>query len=129
MWATAGSLDEFVVRAEAAWTGGVEFAEVRVMPGPLQLRAPGSDPVDCPDSGTAYNTSLPDGQQDTDCYLTFTRSSARQAGGTTLVTASTVWTASWTGTGAGSPQVLPSTPASSSFPLPVAEVQSVVVSG
>jgi hypothetical protein len=95
----------------------------------------GSAPVTCAGPGTAYDRSLPESQQSTDCSHTFRRSSADQPQtGSSVndrfftVTVTTSWQVTWTGS-AGGGGTLPVLTTSSSFPLAVAQRQTVVTGG
>jgi hypothetical protein len=95
----------------------------------------GSAPVVCDGPGTAYDTSRPASAQSTQCSYTYRRSSADQPQtGPSIndrfftVTVTTTWQVTWVGT-AGSSGTLPVLTTSSSFPLAVAQRQTVVTGG
>lgn len=82
--------------------------------------------VTCSGPGTAYNPSIPDEQQSTDCSNTYRRTSARVPGQAFRVRATTLWHATWTVTGAPGGGDLGIVPRSSPpMPLRVGEVQAV----
>lgn len=91
--------------------------------------------VMCNGPGTPYDRTLPESQQSTYCAHTYRRSSADQpqTGPSTndrffTVTVTTTWQVTWTGS-AGSGGALPVLTTTSSFPLAVAQRQTVVTSG
>lgn len=95
----------------------------------------GSDPLVCAGPGTAYDRSRPDSEQSTDCSYTYRRSSAEQPQTGPdpndrffTVTVTTTWQVSWRGSG-GAGGVLPPMRRTSTFPLAVAQRQTVVTSG
>ncbi len=95
----------------------------------------GSEPFTCAGPGTPYDRSRPESVQSTDCSYTYRRSSAEQpqtGPGENdrffTVTVTTRWRVTWTGTG-GSGGTLPVLTRSSSFPLAVAQRQTVVTGG
>jgi hypothetical protein len=95
----------------------------------------GSEPLVCAGSGTPYDRSRPEGLQSTDCSYTYRRSSAEQPQtGPDVndrfftVTVTTVWEVTWRGSG-GSGGTLPRLSRTSSFPLAVAQRQTVVTGG
>ncbi len=95
----------------------------------------GSEPFTCAGPGTVYDRSRPEGAQSTDCSHTYRRSSAGQpqTGPSEndrffTVTVTTRWQVTWTGTG-GSSGTLPVLTRSSSFPIAVAQRQTVVTGG
>lgn len=95
----------------------------------------GSSPFTCPGPGTPYDRARPESEQSTDCSYTYRRSSADQpqTGSNDndrffTVTVTTTWQVSWSGP-AGSGGTLPVLTRSSSFPLPVAQRQTVVTGG
>jgi hypothetical protein len=82
--------------------------------------------VTCGGPGTAYNASVPDEQQSTDCSNTYRRTSARESGKSFRVRATIQWRATWTVTGAPGGGDLGVVPRSSaSVPLRVGEAQAV----
>lgn len=95
----------------------------------------GSQPLVCPGPGTAYDRSRPESAQSTDCSYAYRRSSAGQPQtGPDVndrfftVTVTTVWEVTWRGSG-GSGGTLPRLTRTSSFPLAVAQRQTVVTGG
>lgn len=95
----------------------------------------GSAPFTCPGPGTPYDRARPESGQSTDCSYTYRRSSADQpqTGADDndrffTVTVTTTWQVTWSGP-AGSGGTLPVLTRSSSFPLPVAQRQTVVTGG
>jgi hypothetical protein len=115
---------------------GPVWAEVTATPMSTTWDAgDGSAPVVCAGPGTPYDTTRPESQQSTDCSSTYRRSSADQPQtGPSVndrfftVTVTTTWQVSWTGA-AGSGGTLPVLTTSSSFPLAVAQRQTVVTGG
>lgn len=115
---------------------GPVWAEVTATPVSTTWDAgDGSTPVVCAGPGTPYDTSMPASEQSTDCSYTYRRSSAGQPQtGPSVndrfftVTVTTTWQVSWTGT-AGSGGTLPQLTTSRSFPLAVAQRQTVVTGG
>jgi hypothetical protein len=115
---------------------GPVWAEVTATPVSTTWDAgDGSAPVTCAGPGTAYDASLPESQQSTDCSHTYRRSSADQPQtGPSVndrfftVTVTTSWQVTWNGP-AGSGGTLPVLTTSSSFPLAVAQRQTVVTGG
>lgn len=95
----------------------------------------GSALLVCAGPGTVYDRSRPESVQSTDCSYTYRRSSAEQPQtGPDIndrfftVTVTTTWQVSWTGMG-GSGGTLPALTRSSTFPLAVAQRQTVVTGG
>jgi hypothetical protein len=95
----------------------------------------GTEPFTCAGPGTVYDRSRPESAQSTDCAYTYRRSSADQpqtGPGENdryfTVTVTTRWQVTWTGTG-GSGGTLPELTRTSSFPLAVAQRQTVVTGG
>lgn len=95
----------------------------------------GSSPFTCGGPGRAYDRSRSESEQSTDCSYTYGRSSADQPQTGSddndrffTVTVTTTWQVSWSGP-AGSGGTLPVLTRSSSFPLPVAQRQTVVTGG
>ena len=95
----------------------------------------GSPVVTCSGPGTPYDKSEPASAQSSDCTYTYTRSSASQPqtgpGANDryfTVTVTTTWSVTWVGAG-GMSGTLPVISRSRSFPLRVAERQSVVTGG
>lgn len=95
----------------------------------------GSPLLSCAGPGTPYDRNRPEAGQSTDCAYTYPRSSAQQPQtGPSVndrfftVTVATTWQVSWTGSG-GSGGTLPVLTRSHSFPLAVAQRQTVVTSG
>jgi hypothetical protein len=95
----------------------------------------GSEPLICSGPGTAYDRSRPESVQSTDCSYTYRRSSAQQpqTGPNAnnrffTVTVTTTWQVTWRGS-AGSGGQLPALTRTSSFPLAVAQRQTVVTGG
>lgn len=95
----------------------------------------GSAPVVCEGSGTPYDLARPANAQSTDCSYTYRRTSGDepQSGPSVndrffTVTVTTTWQVTWVGV-AGSRGTLPVLTTSSSFPLAVAQRQTVVTGG
>lgn len=115
---------------------GPVWAEVTATPVSTSWDAgDGSAPMLCDGPGTPYDRSLPESQQSTDCAYTYRRSSADQpqTGPSNndrffTVTVTTSWQVTWTGS-AGSGGTLPVLTTTSSFPLAVAQRQTVVTGG
>jgi hypothetical protein len=117
-------------------TAGPVWAEVTATPvGTSWDPGDGSAPLVCPGPGTAYDRSRPESVQSSDCSYTYRHSSAAQPQtGPDVndrfftVTVTTVWEVSWRGSG-GSGGTLPRMSRSSSFPLAVAQRQTVNTGG
>ncbi len=95
----------------------------------------GSAPLVCAGPGTAYDRARPESEQSTDCSYIYRRSSAGQpqtGPGENdrffTVTVTTTWQVTWTGSG-GNGGTLPALTRSRSFPLAVAQRQTVVTGG
>jgi hypothetical protein len=95
----------------------------------------GSQPVTCWGPGTPYDTSVPVSDQTTTCSYTYPRSSADQpqTGPNPndrffTVTVTTKWSVSWVGAG-GAGGALPVIARTTTFPLAVAQRETVVTSG
>ena len=122
VWLTNGSFETVEVTARS----GPNWATVTLTPEQLSLSAPNAVQVgSCASGGTVYDLSRPAASQSTDCALQFSRSSAAQPGNVYQVSATTSWSATWTGSD-GSGGVLEGATQTATFDLPVAEVQSVV---
>jgi hypothetical protein len=92
----------------------------------------GSPPVSCAGPGVAYDPTLPLDSQASSCAFTYARSSAGQpqAGPNPNdrffpVTVTVIWRVDWQGS-AGTAGVLPALTTTSTFPLPVAQRQTLV---
>lgn len=117
-------------------TAGPVWAEVTATPVRTSWDpGDGSAPLVCAGPGTPYDRSRPEGAQSTDCSYTYRRSSADQpqTGPDAndrffTVTVTTTWQVSWRGAG-GSGGQLPALTRTSSFPLAVAQRQTVVTGG
>ena len=86
----------------------------------------------CPGPGTPYDVDLPSNDQSTGCSHVFSRTSAGEPSplgtpddGSFTVTATVVWSVSWTSTGVAGGGELPTLFTTSSTPLRVAQVESV----
>jgi hypothetical protein len=127
----------------AAWrvlrqrtSAGPVWAEVVATPVSTTWDAgDGTGSFSCAGPGTAYDRSRPVSDQSTECSYAYRRSSAEQpqtGPGENdryfTVTVTTRWQVTWTGTG-GSGGTLPELTRSSSFPLAVAQRQTVVTGG
>jgi hypothetical protein len=77
----------------------------------------------CDGPGVAYDTSLPDESQATDCSYTFTRSSVNELGGLYRARATMWWRVSWTASD-GSGGSLPDVYRFTDFTLRVGELQA-----
>ena len=117
-------------------TAGPVWAEVTATPVSTSWDpGDGAVPLVCAGPGTPYDRSRPDSAQSTDCSYTYRRSSADQpqTGPDAndrffTVTVTTTWQVSWRGAG-GSGGQLPALTRTSSFPLGVAQRQTVVTGG
>jgi hypothetical protein len=115
---------------------GPVWAEVTATPvSTLWDPGDGSEPLVCAGPGTAYDRSRPEAGQSTDCSYIYRRSSAEQPqtgpdvnNRYFTVRVTTVWDVSWRGSG-GSGGSLPRLTRTSSFPLAVAQRQTVVTGG
>jgi hypothetical protein len=108
-------------RAEA----GAVWAEVTARPARLTINpGAGQPPVSCAGPGAAYDRTRPAATQHSDCFHTYTRSSAGLPGSAYRVTVTVSWGGTWQGSG-GTGGTLPTLSRSTSFPLPVAEGQAV----
>lgn len=117
VWPTGSTLRPVVSRAES----GPNWAEVRAVPGQLTLSADNATVGDCT-RAPAYTTGAPENA--TDCYVEFSRSSART--GTSSITVTVRWTVTLT-TSDGRNEVLDAAfPRDTAVQIPVAEVQSVL---
>jgi hypothetical protein len=132
LWVEPGSWRELRQRTSA---GPVSVEVVATPVGTTWDPGDGSDPFTCSGPGTVYDRSRPESVQSTDCSYTYRRSSAArpQTGPEDndrffTVTVTTRWQVTWTGTG-GSGGTLPVLTRSSSFPLAVAQRQTVVTGG
>jgi len=95
----------------------------------------GSPPVSCAGAGVAYDPTVPLDAQSSRCTYTYVHSSAGQpqAGPDPNdrffpVTVTVTWRVDWQGSG-GTAGVLPALTTTSTFPLPVAERQTLVTRG
>jgi hypothetical protein len=117
-------------------TAGPVWAEVTATPVSTSWDpGDGSAPLVCAGPGTPYDRSRPESAQSTDCSYTYRRSSANepQTGPDAndrffTVTVTTTWQVSWRGAG-GSGGQLPALTRTSSFPVAVAQRQTVVTGG
>jgi hypothetical protein len=115
---------------------GPVWAEVTATPVSTTWDAgDGSAPVVCPGPGTPYDTTQPEAGQLTDCSHTYRRTTADQPQtGPSVndrfftVTVTTSWQVTWIGS-AGSGGTLPVLTTSSTFPLAVAQRETVVTGG
>jgi hypothetical protein len=131
-WVAPGSWQVLRQRTEA----GPVWAEVTASPVSTSWDpGDGSAPVVCAGPGTRYDRARPESEQSTDCSYVYRRSSADQPQtGPDVndrfftVTVTTVWDVSWTGSG-GSGGSLPQLTRSSTFPLAVAQRQTVNTGG
>ena len=95
----------------------------------------GSPPVSCAGAGVAYDPTVPLDAQSSSCTYTYARSSASQPQDGSApndrffpVTVTVTWRVEWQGSG-GTAGVLPALTTTSTFPLPVAERQTLVTRG
>lgn len=117
-------------------TAGPVWAEVTATPVSTSWDpGDGSQPLVCAGPGTAYDRSRPESEQSTDCSYIYRRSSAEQPQtGRDVndryftVTVTTTWQVTWRGSG-GSGGTLPALTRTGSFPLAVAQRQTVVTGG
>ncbi|MGQ0631500.1 MAG: hypothetical protein ACT4P1_10685 [Sporichthyaceae bacterium] len=85
----------------------------------------GSDPVRCAGAGRPWSAT---GTSATPCLYTYTRSSAAQPGNVYIARVTVTWRVSWRGSG-GLGGTLPLMERQTTFPVAVAERQTVVVGG
>jgi hypothetical protein len=131
-WVDAASWQPLSQRTQA----GPVWAQVTATPTSTTWDpGDGSAPVTCAGSGTAYDTTRPAAGQSTDCSFIYRHTSGNQpqAGPSAndrffIVTVTTTWNVTWVGTG-GSGGTLPTISTSSSFPLAVAQRETVVTNG
>lgn len=96
----------------------------------MEVSAPGAGPASCADTGTAWAAGAAPS-----CSIRFTRSSANQpvktgqSLPTSTLTASATWRATWVSSLDATPRPLPDQSISTMAEVPVAEIESVVVSG
>jgi hypothetical protein len=117
-------------------TAGPVWAEVTATPvSSTWDPGDGSQPLVCAGPGTSYDRSRPESEQSTDCAYTYRRSSAGQPQTGPeendrffTVTVTTTWQVTWTGSG-GNGGTLPPLTRTRSFPLAVAQRQTVVTGG
>ncbi len=115
VWATGNTPRSVTVTASAGSTS----ATVTASSAGLQLSAPDGKPS-CQGFGIAWHSGMPEGSSP--CTISFNRSSAH-LGGTTPLTVSVAYSATYTATD-GSSGDLPAVTATSTINLPVAEVQT-----
>jgi hypothetical protein len=131
-WVDAGSWRPLSQRTQA----GPVWAEVTATPTSTTWDpGDGSAPVTCAGPGTEYDTTRPASAQSTDCSFTYRHTSGNQpqTGPSAndrffTVTVTTTWNVTWVGTG-GSGGTLPTISTSRSFPLAVAQRETVVTNG
>ena len=115
VWATGNTPRSVTVTASA----GATSATVTAVSAGLQLSAPDGKPS-CQGFGIAWHSGMPEGSSP--CTISFNRSSAH-LGGTTPLTVSVAYSATYTATD-GSGGDLPAVTATNTINLPVAEVQT-----
>ena len=115
VWATGNTPRSVTVTASA----GATSATVTAASAGLQLSAPDGKPS-CQGFGIAWHSGMPEGSSP--CTISFNRSSAH-LGGTTPLTVSVAYSATYTATD-GSGGDLPAVTATNTINLPVAEVQT-----
>ena len=115
VWATGNTPRSVTVTASAGSTS----ATVTAASAGLQLSAPDGKPS-CQGFGVAWHSGMPEGSSP--CTISFNRSSAH-LGGTTPLTVSVAYSATYTATD-GSSGDLPAVTATNTVNLPVAEVQT-----
>ena len=115
VWATGNTPRSVTVTASA----GTTSATVTAASAGLQLSAPDGKPS-CQGFGVAWHSGMPEGSSP--CTISFNRSSAH-LGGTTPLTVSVAYSATYTATD-GSGGDLPAVTATNTINLPVAEVQT-----
>lgn len=131
-WVDPGQWQPLQQRTQA----GPVWAEVTATPFSTTWDAgDGSEPVTCGGPGTPYDVTRPAAAQSTDCSYIYRRTTADQPQtGPSVndrfftVTVTTSWRVTWVGT-AGSGGTLPVLTTSSSFPLAVAQRETVVTGG
>lgn len=108
----------------ASATAGPVAAVVTARPQAVVWDLGNGERVTCHGPGTPYDPARPADAQHTDCSYTYARGSAGQPGDVFTVSATVVWSASWTATGAPGGGDLPALTTTSSVPVRVAEVQA-----
>ncbi|WP_327586980.1 hypothetical protein OHA25_08205 [Nonomuraea sp. NBC_00507] len=102
------------------------FAQVVATPREIRLEPGNGDRQrSCASLGTPFNPALAADGQNSDCFVTYPRSSAGLANQAYKVTASVIWYASWTGSG-GTGGQLPPVTVTTSVSVRVAEGQALV---
>lgn len=106
-------------------TAGDVWAEITASPQHITVvPGDGRPGVRCPGPGTPYDKGRAANAQRTDCSVTYERSSAGRPNSAYSVTVTVLWDATWVGSG-GTGGALPAIPVSTTFPLRIAEGQSV----
>ncbi len=118
-WVTNWSTRSARVQAGGTW------AQVTARPTGLTID-PGSGQrsITCDGPGMPYDRRRPAGSQRSDCSYTYVRSSAGLPNAAYTVTVTVTWGGTWAGSG-GTGGTLPALSRSTSFPLRVAEGQTV----
>ncbi|MFI6326532.1 hypothetical protein ACIBG8_54050 [Nonomuraea sp. NPDC050556] len=107
-------------------TAGPVWAEVTATPTTLVFDpGAGQASISCKGPGTPYDQSRSPDSQTSNCWHSFTRSSAGLPGSQYTVTVSVVWTASWVGSGGAGGPLAPIT-TSATFLLRIAEGQALI---
>jgi hypothetical protein len=121
VWAEPDTFGEMTIRAES----GPNFAEIVARGDHMTLSAPAAAKAgqkgNCADGGTEYRS----GARNTNCSITFGRSSAISPGGWPLSVVST-WTATATTSDGPQPPLAPVDSPTETVDIPVAEVQALV---
>lgn len=121
VWVSAGQWRPLTKRAAE----GSVWAEITATPQRIIVRpGVGLSAMECAGPGAAYDPGKPSTQQRTDCSYTYQQSSAGQKDGAFTVTVQVEWSATWVGSGSTS-GVLPNQTMSTSFPVRIAEGQTV----
>lgn len=111
-------------RSNQVQAGGV-WATVTAQPTGLTINPGAGQPsINCPGHGTAYDRTRPADTQRSNCSYTYVRSSAGLPRSAYQVTATVTWSGTWVGSG-GTGGTLPSLARSATFPMRIAEGQSV----
>lgn len=109
---------------EATATAGPVSAVARARPEAVVWDMGNGERVTCPGPGVPYDPTRAPEAQDTDCSYTYPESSAGQPGDAYRVTATVVWRASWSATGAEGGGDLGTLTTSDRVAVRVAELQA-----
>jgi hypothetical protein len=117
----------------ASATAGAVTATAVATPSSVTWSMGDGGTVVCEGPGARYDTSKPASEQDTDCSYTYRQSSIGQPSpdgnpndGAYPVTATITWAVSWTVTGASGGGALPYLRTSSTVPVRVEQVESII---